>query len=117
MLTGLGYSVAGVARTVAEASRSSRNLISMRYSSTSTSTDNAILKQPTSFWNEAFPSRSSVAMTLSPTHHAHVPRVHKPFTDEELGAVLAELVGPGEAQDMMADGLASTTPPTSKQPS
>jgi hypothetical protein len=55
--------------------------------------------------------------TVTDPHHAHVPLLHKPFTDEELGAVLAELVGPGEVQDMMADATDSKTPPTSQQAS
>jgi CheY-like chemotaxis protein len=118
MVTGLGYSVAGVAVTVAEALKEFSelnfdvvlldiNLDGQRNPETA----NFLLERGIPF---AFVSGYD---TVINPHHAHVPMLHKPFTDEQLGAALAELVGPGEVQDMMADGTDSTTPPTTKQPS
>jgi CheY-like chemotaxis protein len=118
MVTGLGYSVAGVAVTVAEALKEFSelnfdvvlldiNLDGQRNPETA----NFLLERGIPF---AFVSGYD---TVTDRHHAHVPMLHKPFTDEQLGAALAELVGPGEVQDMMTDGADSTTPPSTKQPS
>jgi CheY-like chemotaxis protein len=35
--------------------------------------------------------------------HADVPLLHKPFTDGELGAVLAELIGPSGVRNEIAE--------------
>jgi CheY-like chemotaxis protein len=118
MVTGLGYSVAGVARTVAEALKEYSELkfdvvlldINLD-GNRNPETANYLLERGIPF---AFVTGYD---TVIDPHHAHVPLLHKPFTDEELGAVLAELVGPGEVQDMMADATDSKTPPTSQQAS
>ena len=115
MVTGLGYSVAGVSRTVAEAlkefSESNFDVVLLDINldgQRNPETANFLLERGIPF---AFVSGYDI---VTEPHHKHVPMLHKPFTDQELGDVLTELVGPGEAQDMMADGTSSTTPPTSQ---
>jgi CheY-like chemotaxis protein len=103
MVTGLGYSVAGVARTVAEALeefleynfdvvRLDINLDGQRTPETA----NFLLERGIPF---AFVSGYD---TVTDPHQAHVPLLHKPFTDEQLAAVLAELIGPSEVRNEIA---------------
>jgi CheY-like chemotaxis protein len=103
MVAGLGYSVAGVARTVAEALEGfleynfdvvllDINLDGQRNPETA----NFLLERGIPF---AFVSGYDAVID---PHHAHVPLLHKPFTDEQLGAVLAELIGPSGIRNEIA---------------
>jgi hypothetical protein len=42
--------------------------------------------------------------TVTDRHHAHMPMQHKPFTDEQLGALLAQMVGPRVHNEMIRIG-------------
>ena len=96
MVTGLGYCVAGVARTVAEALKEFAELdfdavlldIGLDEGSNPEAA-NFLLERGIPF---AFVSGYE---HVTERLHAHVPLVVKPFNDEQIGAVLTRLVGPG----------------------
>jgi CheY-like chemotaxis protein len=112
MVTGLGYSVAGVARTVAEALEEFAQLdfdavlldIGLDEGSNPEAA-NFLLKRGIPF---AFVSGYE---HVTERLHAHVPLVVKPFSDEQIGAVLVRLVGPGRVYTDV-EGADSTTPIT-----
>jgi CheY-like chemotaxis protein len=96
MVTGLGYSVAGIAQTVAEALKGFSDthfdavLLDIKLDGQRNSeTADVLLQRGIPF---AFVSGYDI---VDEPLHAHVPMVLKPFSDEQIGAVLLGLVGPG----------------------
>jgi CheY-like chemotaxis protein len=96
MVTELGYSVAGVAHTVAAALKAFSELnfdavlLDMNLDGRrNPETADFLLQRGIPF---AFVSGYDY---IGERHHAHVPMVLKPFSDEQIGAALRALVGPG----------------------
>ena len=104
MVTELGYLVAGVATTVAAALTAFKELdfdavlldINLN-GRRNPETADFLLQRGIPF---AFVSGYD---NVTEPHHAHVPMVLKPFSDDQIGAALRGLVGPGTVHNEVSE--------------